>query len=100
MGTRANWNKSKDFRVVLSRERDAETLKIFVNKFISAGNNLVIDGWNGYDWANNINSGYVRFIHNHGRNDFGRGVESTSHMESVWSQLKKQIFNIYKMIPS
>jgi len=77
---------SKDFRVVLTRERDGETLKRFVTKLISTGNNLDTDGWHGYDGANNINSGYERFIHNHGRNDFGRSLESTSHMESIWGQ--------------
>ncbi len=34
------------------------------------------------------------------REIFDRGCEFNSHMESIWSQLKKQITSIYKMIPS
>ncbi len=31
----------------------------------------------------------------HGRNDFGLGSESTSHIESVWSQIKSLITKLY-----
>ena len=87
--------KSKYFRVILAREWDGEIF--FGAELISEGNNLVTEGCHGYYWANNINLGYDRFIHNL-RQDFGRGVESTSHKELLWVHLKKQIFSIYKMI--
>ena len=98
MDTRLTETGSKDFRVVLTRERDGETLKRFVTKLIliSTGNNLFSDGWHGYDWVNNINSVYSRFIHNHDRNDFRRGLESTSHMESIWGQLKNKFLVFIK----
>ena len=34
-----------------------------------------------------------------GRRDFGRGEESTSHIEQLWAQIKKLIFVTSKMIP-
>ena len=58
------------------------------------------DGWGGYLWASDINSGLRHYIHVHGRRDFGFAQESTSHMESVWSQVKTEIKSTYKMIPS
>ena len=45
-------------------------------------------------------SGYRRYRHIHGQNYFGHGVQSTSHIESIWSQLKEVISSIYKTIPS
>ena len=89
-----------NFRIVLTRERDAATLKRFITKFIPAGNNIISDGWAGYEWINNLNSGYRHYTHLHGRRDFGRAEESTSHIEQLWAQIKKRIFATYKMIPS
>ena len=37
-------------------------------------------------------------MHNHSRGDFGRGRQSTSHAESLWSQLKNGIKSTYKTI--
>ena len=58
------------------------------------------DGWSGHDWINARNSGYRHYEHIHSHNDFGRGLESTSHIEGVWAQLKSEIKSTYKMIPS
>ena len=90
----------KVFRVVLAINRDSDTLKAFITSNIAIGNNLVTDGWSGLDWINARNSGYRRYEHIHGHNDFGRGQESTSHIEGVWAQLKTEIKSTYKMIPS
>lgn len=66
---------------------------------LPTGNELVIDGCPGYDWANNAGSGYRRYTHIHGRNGFGRGLDSTIHVESIWAQVK-ELKSTYKMIPS
>lgn len=91
---------NKDFRLVLARNRDADTIKTFVERTIPIGNCLVTDGWDGYDWADIQNSGYIRYLHIHGHNDWWRGQDSTSHIESIWQQLKLEIKSTYKMIPS
>ena len=72
-----------NFRIILTGKLDAATLKRFISKFIPAGNNIISDGWAGYEWFNNLNSGYRHFTHFHGRRDFGRGEESTSHIEQL-----------------
>ncbi len=77
---------TKDFRVLLTKNRDEEILKKFITKLIPWGNYLVTGDWSGYNWADGPNSGYIRLRHIHWRRDFGRCVESTSHMESIWSQ--------------
>ncbi len=47
----------------------------------------------------NPGSGYTHFAHNHGRGDFGFCLQSTSHIESIWSQIKTKIKNTYYVIP-
>jgi hypothetical protein len=44
--------------------------------------------------------GYSRSVHIHGGGDFGIGITSTSHIESIWSQLKSILKKIYYVIPS
>lgn len=43
--------------------------------------------------------GYNRDVHVHGGGDFGFGINSTSHIESIWSQLKTILKQIYYIIP-
>ena len=45
---------------------------------IPVGNNIVTDGWAGYDWMDQAESGYRRYRHIH-----SHGLESTSHIESI-----------------
>ena len=57
------------------------------------------DGWRGYLWLDNINSVFIHLIHIHSRNAFGEGIQSTSHDESIWAQIKSEIKSTYKMVP-
>ena len=91
-------NSSKDFRLEGTILRDAETLKKFVKKFVAPGNTIVTDGWLGYSFLED--EGYIRDEHNHGGGDFGFGISSISHIESLWHNLKDSITKIYNMIPS
>ena len=63
------------------------------------GNCIITDGFVAYNFLDRIDSGYTHIKHNHGRGDFGFGVESTSHIESIWSQLKAKIKDTYYTIP-
>ena len=45
-------------------------------------------------------SGYIHSKHTHNGGDFGQGYDSTSHIESIWNQLKNYIKSIYNIIPS
>ena len=93
-------NKTKDFRIAVCKNRNVSIFKHFIKSIVPKGNNIICDGWRGYQWIDQANSGYVRYVHINELNDFGFGLESTSHIESIWAQLKASIKNIYKSIPN
>ena len=76
-------NYSKDFRLNLTLDRNQETLKSFIARYVEPGNTIVTDGWQGYDFLSNTDD-YRHDRHVHGRGDFGYGLNSTSHIESIW----------------
>ena len=49
---------------------------------------------------NRHNSRYNHIVHSHADSDFGYGLESISHIESLWANLKYLIKRMYNMIPS
>ena len=53
-----------------------------------------------YNWNDDDNSGFHRIIHIHGHHDFCHGDESTSHIESVWSDLKRLLSKAYVVVKS
>ena len=76
-------NETKNFRISPTIERDTSNLKAFITKHVERGNHIVTDGWNGYDFLDAPNSGYLRSRHIHGGGVFGYGRDSTSHIESI-----------------
>ena len=92
-------NENKDFRIEPILSRNTVALKNFINKYVSSGNYIVTDGWRGYDFLDKPDSGYRRFKHNHGSGDFGYGQQSTSHIESIWAQIRAKIKEIYHSMP-
>ena len=92
-------NNDRYFRIEPIYTTNTEALKKFISKQVAKGNNICTDGWQGYDYLDAPNSGYHRYRHNHGGGDFGFGVQSTSHIESLWAHLKDKIKNIYHVIP-
>ena len=74
-------------------------MKNFINRYVEPGNTIVTDGWSGYDFLSNTDD-YRHDRHVHGGGDFGYGLNSTSHIESIWEQLKACIKNIYYIIPN
>ena len=57
------------------------------------------DSWSGYNFLDMPNSGYIHLKHNHRRAQFGLGLESISHIESLWAILKQKIKSTYNVIP-
>lgn len=84
-------NNTKNFRIEPVINRDADTIKTFLTKYVGSGNRIVIDGWSGYDFLDHPLSGYRRYKHIHGRSDFGYGVPSTSHIENIWAQIQSKL---------
>lgn len=93
-------NETKEFRLTPTITRDQDTLKNFIDKNVQKGNHIIIDGWHGYDFMDLPNSGYLRSKHIHGGGDFGYGRDSTSHIESIWAQIKAKLKETYHSIPS
>ena len=62
--------ESKDFRIEPVLNRDAETLKQFITRYVAKGNFIITDGWAGYDFLDINDSGYTRKKHAHGASDF------------------------------
>ena len=91
--------QSKEFRLEGVYERNGENIKKFITKYIESGNNIITDGWSGYNFLNN-NPSYNNICHILGGGDFGFGIQSTSHIESLWSQLKSNIKSCYHVIPN
>lgn len=90
---------NNDFRIEPTYKRNIEDLKKFISKQVAKGNNICTDGWQEYDYLDDPQSGYHRYRHNHGGGDFGFGIQSTSHIESLWAHLKDKIKNTYHVIP-
>ena len=80
-------------------DRSEATLKKFIMKYIEEGNTIITDGWAGYNFLNN-NPSYNHITHIHGGGDFGFGIQSTSHIESLWAIIKAKIKATYKVIPN
>ena len=72
-------------------------MKIFITRNVEKGNIIVTDGWSGYSFVKSL-AFYSRDVHIHGGGDFGLGVNSTSHIESIWSQMKAILKHIYYII--
>lgn len=81
---------SKNFRFEGSILRNGETLKKFITKLVKKSNTIISDMWPGYEFLDNIHSGYRHIKCNHGRGQFGLGMQSTSHIEAIWGILKNK----------
>lgn len=74
-------------------------MKKIINTHIETRNIITSDGLAGYFRLDLPFSGYVHSIHNHGNGYFGNGLDSTRHIEALWSHLKTIIRKIYYIIP-
>ena len=87
---------NKEFRIVIALNRDTSNLKKFITFFVPPGNNIITDGWRAYNFLTEL--GYCRLKHDHGRNDWGYGNESTSHSQNIWNDLQAEIQQTYRSI--
>lgn len=87
---------TKEFRIMVTLNRDTANLKKFITYFVPAGNNIITDKWSAYNFLNEL--GYRRVEHDHGRHDWGYGYESTSHSENIWNVLQSEIKQTYRSI--
>ena len=88
--------QTKKIRLELAHERNENILKKIIQHHVGYNNTIISDGWEAYNWLRDY--GYHHIVHVHGRNDFGMGNEATSHIESIWGQLKGLIVSIYNAL--
>ena len=93
-------NKTGNIRLDVFKTRNEEDIKIFINNHIKKHNNIITDGWPGYNFLDSEDVEYQHEEHIHGRGgNFGFGQHSTSHIEGIWGTLKSYIERIYNKIP-
>ena len=92
--------ETNEIRLELTEQRNEKLLKTIILKHVQKGNIVNTDGWSGYLFLNNPANGYIHHTYNHARGNFGTGLDSTSRIESVWSELKSKITKIYNSIQS
>jgi len=93
-------NTSRKIRLEILPNRNAKTIKKIITNLVPTGNKIVTDRAIIYNWLSNPQSGYEHSVHNQGHGDFSEGVDSTSHIEQLWHNLKHIITSIYYIIPS
>lgn len=86
---------TKYFRIEAVKEWNSEILEKIIRHHNGRGNTIITDGWPSYSWLNQNKSGYHHIVHILGRHDFGFGEQSTSHVESIWSDIKRLISKYY-----
>ncbi len=93
-------SETKNLRLEIVENRNATTLQKMIEKHVFNGNIIVSDAWSGYSFLNDIHSCNIHHVYNHGRGNFGRGLDSTSHIEGFWSELKSYVKKMYYSIQS
>lgn len=76
-------NKTRQIRLEIAENRNANTIKNIITKYIPRGNIIITDGVLCYQWLTDPSNGYVHSLYNYGQGDFGYGLDSTSHIESL-----------------
>ena len=75
-------------------------MKKIITSLIPKGNRIITSAAACYNWLNEPDSVYEHSVHNHGHGNSGEGLDSTSHIEHFWYNLKYNITSIYNIIPS
>ena len=93
-------NKTRNIRCDIFKTRNTSNMNLFIFNHIKNDNNIITDGWPAYSFLDDEDVPYTHEIFIHGPNgQFGFGPHSTSHIEGVWSLLKRQIKKLYSNIP-
>ena len=92
--------ETNEIHLELKEQRNEDTLKTIIQKHVKKGNIVIMDRWSRYLFLNNQVNGCFHHTHNRARKNFGIWLDSTSRIESVWSELKTKIKKIYNSIQS
>ena len=91
---------TKAVRIDIIPSRTSQNIEIFVRNHILPGTHIAHDGWAGYSFLDDDDvSVWTHETHTHAVGDFGYGLNSTSHIEQFWGQLKAIIKKVYYIIP-
>ena len=93
-----NTRNHNDIRCNITRTRNTPFMRNFIHKYIKPGIIIISDGWSSYNFLREPGSGYTHLVYSHGHGQWGRGINSTSHIESVWAYFKSTIKKIYHSI--
>jgi len=84
---------TQEIRVSVIDNRNKESLNKEIVNNVKSGTKIITDAFDGYNDLNDL--GYVHEILNKSEEGLGKGEKVTSHIESVWYQLK-DFAGIYK----
>lgn len=76
-------NKTRQIRLEIVENRNTNSIKNIITKYIPKGNIIITDGILCYQWLTDPSNSYVQSVYNSGQGDFGYGLDSTSHIESL-----------------
>jgi len=93
-------NRIRAISLEIVKERTSAIMKKIINTFVPKGNIIITDGALCYSCLDNADSGYTHHFHNHGHDDFDETLDSISHAEQLWNNLKSIIKKIYFYIPN
>ena len=85
-------NSTKDFKIEPSYSRDSQILSNFINQYVKSGNTIISDGWKGYNFLNSESSGFHHITQVQKNSKFGKGIQSSSHIEAIWNIIKSKYF--------
>ena len=57
-------NETKDICMEIVQNRNQDTLKAIIEKYVKKGNIIISDSWAGYNFLNSIDSGYTLQLFN------------------------------------
>ena len=75
-------------------------LKLLFRNLLIRGILFAVTDGKHYSFLENTHSGFNHITHVHASGNFGLGISSTSHIESIWAQIKGNIKRTYNVIPN
>jgi len=88
---------TREIRVIVITNREKEKINSEIVKNVKFGTKIITDGFDGYNDLTIL--GYSHEVLNKKKEGLGKGEKVTSHIESVWSELKQYAGIYSKSIP-
>lgn len=89
--------RSRELRMLILRDRSSPVIIPLILENVHLNTTIITDGWPSY--ISLEENGFNHEEHIHGQNDWGFGEESTSHIESSWSYVKRWFISAYNTFP-